>query len=304
MFQRITTRKTTRTAKWFRRRLSCERLESRNLLAGDISPHFDGLPVEESSSALVWAAEGEASGQGAKSQSSSQAAEQANGIPFQLAALEARLAALETDNSGLEQRVSDREIQNSGFEGRQAALEQLLLGVSRNDPGGPGDTLTLSRMNLQVVNGSGNTSTINGLGNIILGYDDMSADPDADDQSGSHNLVVGDDHTFSRDSALVAGFNNAATGLHASVTGGANNTASGDFSIVGGGLGNAAHSSYRRHQVSQSDCIDRSAKTRFLTRKLGPCFFNPGYLFPTRSGLECKDISNRLNPLGSHDFRE
>lgn len=49
-------------------------------------------------------------------------------------------------------------------------------------------------MNLQVINGEGATAdTANGLGNLIVGYNEDTDVPS--DRSGSHNLVVGEDHT-------------------------------------------------------------------------------------------------------------
>jgi hypothetical protein len=47
-------------------------------------------------------------------------------------------------------------------------------------------TIQFSGVNLQVIDGSGSETTINGTGNLILGYDEA---PGA--QTGSHNLLLG-----------------------------------------------------------------------------------------------------------------
>ena len=70
-------------------------------------------------------------------------------------------------------------------------------------------TVLISGANLQVVSGEGATdATVNGLGNVIVGYDENTSD----DKSGSHNLVVGYGHTYSSYGGFVAGQDNSITG--------------------------------------------------------------------------------------------
>jgi len=89
-------------------------------------------------------------------------------------------------------------------------------------------------VNVLVVDGSGNTEgTTNGLGNLIVGYDEVGGG--VNDKTGSHNMVVGQWHTYSSHGGLVAGLHNFVTGVAASVSGGYGNTASGDQSSVSGG---------------------------------------------------------------------
>jgi hypothetical protein len=117
--------------------------------------------------------------------------------------------------------------------------------------------------NVRVQSGSGSTNgATNGLGNLIVGYD---ANTGSHDQSGSHNLVVGDEHTYSSYGGLLAGLQNSVTKPSGSVTGGQcnvvgagpapscvpiagadavsggfMNVASGNVSSVTGGSGNTA----------------------------------------------------------------
>ncbi len=119
------------------------------------------------------------------------------------------------------------------LEPRLEALETLLASLSID-----GDNLVLTAMNLQVVSGSGDTDgTVNGLGNVIVGYDEANT---GDSKDGSHNLVVGAFHDYPSYGGLVAGQNNSVSGEASSVTGGRLNIAEGDLSTINGGLLNQA----------------------------------------------------------------
>jgi hypothetical protein len=155
-----------------------------------------------------------------------------------------------------------------GLAQRVAALEQLLKHFSREK-----NEIFITGANLHIVNGLGRTDCgteeqpipdcPNGLGNLIVGYNESRfescEDPSElfcrDIRTGSHNVVVGQQHNFSRFGGLVVGTGhtisgdfaavcggevNTASGLIASVSGGTHNTASGTNSSVSGGLGNTA----------------------------------------------------------------
>jgi hypothetical protein len=131
-------------------------------------------------------------------------------------------------------------------------LKTLLTGVTRTSFGGY-PTLQFSGMNLQVVNGTGDETTLNGLGNLIIGY----ADPDtlftAGTRNGSHNLITGDRGSWSSyggllggdddqingpDAVAIGGEENVASGTGASVTGGQENTATTLYGSIAGGASN------------------------------------------------------------------
>jgi hypothetical protein len=112
-------------------------------------------------------------------------------------------------------------------------------------------------VNVQIVSGAGDTYTINGKGNLIIGYDAESTSItevcsdgqynnqtdcedngevwDSSHKSGSHIIVVGDEHNYSRAGGFVAGLRNTINRNNATVTGGQENTASGENSSVSGG---------------------------------------------------------------------
>jgi Skp family chaperone for outer membrane proteins len=183
-------------------------------------------------------------------------------LKSQLAALQAQLAAAGT--SALTSEVSTLKghvtaLSNEAaaltstdeeLSGEVSALQGTLADVSFN-PSGPGGrpALTLSGANLQIINGQGHTASANGVGNLIVGYDEG-----AGAQTGSHDIVLGENQTSTSYGGLLAGVSNVisgpfsvafgdantASGSGSSVTGGGGNTASGEASTVAGGNNNAA----------------------------------------------------------------
>jgi hypothetical protein len=132
------------------------------------------------------------------------------------------------------------------LEQRVAALEELLKHFRRE-----GNEVTIQGANLRLVNGLGRTDCgpeeepipdcPNGLGNLIVGYNEPRPQEGAENiRTGSHNVVVGQEHNFSRVGGLVVGARNMISGDFASVSGGDDNTASGDFASVSGGSENQA----------------------------------------------------------------
>ncbi len=132
-------------------------------------------------------------------------------------------------------------------------LGEIALPISIEDGG---LTVRITGANLQVVSGAGATAAaVNGLGNVIVGYNEAASGSGERDRGGSHNVVVGQGHGFSSHSGLVVGESNVidapyasvtagqfnqATGWGAAVSGGSSNTASGIAASVGGGSGNQA----------------------------------------------------------------
>lgn len=125
-----------------------------------------------------------------------------------------------------------------------------------------GDDALFSGINIRVDNGTGQTASSNGLGNIVVGYDlpDTTDSPvcskgnlfaqsvcEADGgvwssshKSGSHNIVVGDRHNYTSTGGMVVGENNNILRSNASAVSGTGNTAVGLSSAVFGGLNNMA----------------------------------------------------------------
>jgi hypothetical protein len=120
------------------------------------------------------------------------------------------------------------------LQGQVAALQDILQHFSRS-----GNDIYITGANLHIVNGTGTTDgTVNGLGNLIVGYNETRGT--GDDRTGSHNIVVGSKHNYSSYGGLVAGFHNEISGPYSSVSGGWKNTASGYRSSISGGYSNIA----------------------------------------------------------------
>jgi hypothetical protein len=103
-------------------------------------------------------------------------------------------------------------------------------------------TIVFSGLNVQVVNGAGSTRTTNGEGNLVIGYDENTGKyrGRVAPQTGSHNLIVGEEQEFTSYGGIDAGWLNNITGPFDSVSGGYGSTASGEFASVSGGDGNLA----------------------------------------------------------------
>ncbi|GCL61185.1 hypothetical protein [Pseudaquabacterium pictum] len=125
---------------------------------------------------------------------------------------------------------------NAYSDSRLAPVSDKLVHVSRS-----GNNLLINGANVFIRNGLGSTySTGNGLGNLILGYNESrnqgAANPDV--RTGSHNLIAGSGANFTRNGAYITGINNTSNGHHASVLGGTGNIATGTYSVVVGGFNN------------------------------------------------------------------
>jgi hypothetical protein len=99
-------------------------------------------------------------------------------------------------------------------------------------------TIQVSGANLQIIDGSGSTTSVNGTGNLVIGYDESPGT-----QTGSHDLILGTKDSFTHYSELIDGYDDDATGAYG-VTLGEENSASGSYATVTGGLHNHATASW------------------------------------------------------------
>jgi hypothetical protein len=198
-------------------------------------------------------------------------AAQGNGLAARVAALEAAVASLQTQVGNLQKAL------NNETAARQSADAALQNGVAAETAARQAadanlqnqvDPLTaklshfsidtidgyysvvLTGANFHIRNGLGATngnpanpffgpSMTNGLGNVIIGYNERRFGG-MDRRAGSHNAVIGTFQNFSSFGGLVAGFENEISGRYASVSGGDLNTSSGDFASISGGFANTA----------------------------------------------------------------
>jgi hypothetical protein len=117
---------------------------------------------------------------------------------------------------------------------------------------GSNPTVQFAAVNVQITNGAGATASVNGTGNLVLGYDESPGS-----QIGSHDLVLGRNQTFTGYGELVGGYGNTLSGHWASALG-YHNTVSGSYALAAGdsnkvagmassalgGFGNTVHSRF------------------------------------------------------------
>lgn len=127
----------------------------------------------------------------------------------------------------------------AGLSSEEQAVLKVILPHIKYIPSGIGGkpTIQFTGVNVQIVDGEGKTRSVDGMGNLIIGYDEHSG---GREQTGSHNLVLGEQQEFTSWGGIVAGLENSITDQWASVVGGAFNIASNFSSSVTGGNGNTA----------------------------------------------------------------
>lgn len=91
------------------------------------------------------------------------------------------------------------------------------------------DSVTFSGVNVNIQNGSGSTGSVNGYGNLILGYNENAP---SRSRTGSHNLILGTDHGYTSYGGIVSGYNNQLNGVYSTILGGWSNTTSNDGVIA------------------------------------------------------------------------
>lgn len=184
------------------------------------------------------------------------------GAPASAEEVNANFEALAQTIDSLESQVGDLQARLQAVEDSEVAELNDYLEVAAQPPtdtGTQGPLVRFTGANVQVVNGTGEQGTANGVGNLIVGYDKPRlslAPPVCSDgeyrnatdcennggvwstnhKSGSHNLVGGDGNAYSQTGGIVFGSDNVANRLYASVIGGSSGEAQGRRSVVVGGV--------------------------------------------------------------------
>ena len=176
-----------------------------------------------------------------------------------------------------------------GMAERMAILEDKLAAMAFD---AAANEVVITGANLRIVNGLGSTETTNGLGNLIVGYNELRPPESGllNNRTGSHNVVIGEWNNFSSFGGLVVGFYNEISGIFASVSGGSQNTASGRLASVSGGLFNRASGSFAA--VSGGNDNTASGTTASVSGGIGN----------TASGDSASSISGgRINVASGED---
>ncbi len=158
--------------------------------------------------------------------------------------LTAQLAAV--DIAGLESRLEEAE---KSLENVQPLLDLGEFVSVNREPmyGVTGPHVIFEGANVHVRSGSDYTdddTSLSGLGNLIIGYNEEPEKLNKGQREGSHNLVIGRFHRFSSWGGLIAGERNTISGPYSSVSGGSYNAATDDGASVSGGSENDATGPY------------------------------------------------------------
>jgi len=169
-------------------------------------------------------------------------------LQVQFSAIQRQMEALSTEVRGLR---SNSVLDLNGY---------LTFDISSGYP-----TALFRGVNVQIVNGTGETQTATATGNLIVGYNrpsvgsficslgvtESAATCQANHglwaqshKSGSHNIIGGDFNSYSSWGGLVMGMENAMSAPFASIGGGARNRAEGSFASISGGSFNTASGVY------------------------------------------------------------
>ena len=170
-----------------------------------------------------------------------------------LAVVDADLAAQAGTLAATQEQVDESSLAIEVLQGQAARSDQVLAFMSVNDE----DDIVFSGANVVIQSGSGSTHESNAKGNLILGYNlDTTTSLE---RTGSHNLIIGDEHAFtstagimigtghtlsSKDAAAIGGSGHTVSGLRAVAIGGANNTIDGAGAAAIGGQFNAVSGSW------------------------------------------------------------
>jgi hypothetical protein len=166
-------------------------------------------------------------------------------LQSEVTALQATVTALQATVTAQAQTIIIQQTQLASPAAQNAFALGSYVTVDTTDAtlkGVKAPNIIFSGANIHIVSGSGATHDSTGLGNLVIGYDDDTADQTTIDaaRDGSHNLIVGDDNTFTSGGGLVAGYLNGIGSEYASVSGGEGNTANAPYSSVSGGESNTA----------------------------------------------------------------
>ncbi len=151
---------------------------------------------------------------------SSQESQEITMLQQQVASLQSALTAEQNRATAAEAALTSQlgtlQTAGSGATTRLTALETKTAALSASTVGGQ-PAVVFSGVNVYVENGMGQTGTANGLGNLVVGYDEPST---ANVRTGSHNLVLGTQNDFSSWGGLIAGEQGSNAGAYATVIGG------------------------------------------------------------------------------------
>ena len=138
-----------------------------------------------------------------------------------------RIEALESQNEALTSLTDLVHVETGDLDG-MAGPHVIVEGANFHVRSGAGAT----------DDGTQNPDLLTGLGNLIVGYNELPDDFVEGERGGSHNLVLGTQNRFQNVAGVVSGSRNQITGAHSVALSGSSNRAEGRYSVTLGGGGN------------------------------------------------------------------
>ena len=183
-----------------------------------------------------------------------------------MAALSLIMSAGAQTPASLQKQITALQAQVTALQQNNALKLAPFVTVNANPENNvPGPNITFHGANVHIVNGLGATQLMNGLGNLIIGYDEFEVPNTlfpAGGRTGSHsvilgksqcwfgsnttgnagtaygNLMVGEANWTWMAGEFVAGFENQVVGRWASILGGSNNETFAERTVILGGVDN------------------------------------------------------------------
>lgn len=130
---------------------------------------------------------------------------------------------------------------------KHLSVGQIEHGTDAQHPGFL--AVRVTGLDVQIVNGSGDTMQANGLGNLIIGYAEV-------DESASHSIVMGTDPYIDGAASLVAGTSNTVNASHAAALAGFGSTVSAQGAVCTGGVSGLIQSSADNAVITGGETAD------------------------------------------------
>lgn len=149
------------------------------------------------------------------------------------------ITALETQVANLQAEVDGFSSDLADLQGRVSTVEDVTTPMTLTTIDGY-PSIVVEGVNIHLRNGLGGTNTDNGLGNLVLGYNESRADPADNIRTGSHIVVTGREQNYEGSAGFLGGYQNTLNADYGSILSGFSNENYGLGSAVVGGLFNIA----------------------------------------------------------------
>jgi hypothetical protein len=179
-------------------------------------------------------------------------------LQAEIALLKSSVTALQNSVAALQSKSAGNQATDTTQSATLAAVQRQVTLIAQNpvlatgpfvkldvnpENGVIGPNIVFTGANIHIVSGSGTTVDQTGKGNLIIGYNPAPIDMQVGERSGSHNIITGEENTFTGSGGVVFGFQNSLLTSYASILGGSSNvilSGDGELAVIVGGYNNVA----------------------------------------------------------------